>query len=207
MGHWYLSPLQSRHFGTSYNSPNRHQLPGPFSWISLMVWNLFPFKDDFSLGKSQKLRGAKSGLWGAESPGWFDVSPKNSAWDMMHEWANCCDEAANHQLPIAVAFWIIPVVRAEECSNFMQNLIQIRCSTHSVIYNVTATQYTCSLNSIYHPHWLAQWSHHCSRMHIPVHSPGLPGYVNVMQTVIVILTMAELFLDRPHMIISFHQMA
>ena len=42
---------------------------------------------------------------------------------------------------------------------------------------------------------------------ILVYSPGLPGYLNVMQTVIVILTMAELFLDRPHMIISFHQMA
>ena len=28
-----------------------------------MVWNLFPFKGDFSLGKSQKSQGAKSGLW------------------------------------------------------------------------------------------------------------------------------------------------
>ena len=33
----------------------------------------------------------------------------------------------------------------------MQNLMQIRCSTHSVILNATTTQYTCSLNSIYHP--------------------------------------------------------
>ena len=51
-----------------------------FSWISSKVWNLFPFKGDCSLGKSQKLQAAKSGLeWGcvAESPGWFDVSPKN----------------------------------------------------------------------------------------------------------------------------------
>ena len=33
-----------------------------FSWISSMVWNLFSFKGDFSLGKSQKSQGAKSGL-------------------------------------------------------------------------------------------------------------------------------------------------
>ena len=39
-------------------------ISGPFwfSWISLMVWNLFPFKGDFSLGKSQKSQGTKSGL-------------------------------------------------------------------------------------------------------------------------------------------------
>ena len=33
-----------------------------FSWISSMIWNLFPFKGDFSFGKSQKSQGAKSGL-------------------------------------------------------------------------------------------------------------------------------------------------
>ena len=80
----------------------------------------------------------------------------------------------------------------------MQNLMQIHCSTGLVILNATTTQYTCSLNSNYHPHWLVQWSHHCSCMHIPVHSPWLPGYINVVQTILVILTMAGLFPDRPH---------
>ena len=36
--------------------------PITFSWISLTVWNLFPFKGDFSSGKSQKSQGAKSCL-------------------------------------------------------------------------------------------------------------------------------------------------
>ena len=36
----------------------------------------------------------------------------------MHEWACCRDEAANHQLPIAVAFWVIQTVSIEECSSF-----------------------------------------------------------------------------------------
>ena len=34
--------------------------PVIFSWISLTAWNLFPFKGDFSFGKSQKCQGAKT---------------------------------------------------------------------------------------------------------------------------------------------------
>ena len=62
-----------------------------------------------------------------------------------------------------------------------------------VILNSMATQYTCSLNGIYRPHWLVQWSWHCSCMCIPVHSLWLPGYISVMQTILVILTMARFF--------------
>ena len=36
--------------------------PVLFSWISSTVWNIFPFKDDFSFWKSQKLQGTKYGL-------------------------------------------------------------------------------------------------------------------------------------------------
>ena len=56
------------------------------------------------------------------------------------------------------AFWITWTVSVEECSTLMLDLIQIRWSTHSVILSVTATQSTCSLNGVYHPQWLAQWS-------------------------------------------------
>ena len=38
-------------------------------------------------------------------------------------------------------------------------------------------------------------------MHIPVHSPRLPGYINVMQIILIILTMAGLFPDIPHIIL------
>ena len=57
---------------------------------------------------------------------------------MMHEQARCRDEAANHQLPIAVAFWIIWIVSTGECSRLPQNLMQIHCSTRSVTLNATA---------------------------------------------------------------------
>ena len=150
------------------------------------------------LGKARSFRAPNLGCRGTESPGWFHVSSKNSAWDVMHEWACCQDEAADHQLPIAAAFWIIQIVSLEECSSSTQNLMQIHCSTRSVILNATATQYTCSLEGIYYPHWLVQWSHWCSHMHIPVHSPWLPGYSDVTQTILVVFTTAGLFPDRPY---------
>ena len=46
--------------------------------------------------------------------------------------------------------------------------MQICRSTRSVIVNAMATQYTLSFNDIYRPHWLVQWSRHCSHMCIPV---------------------------------------
>ena len=146
------------------------------------------------LGKARSYRAPSLGCRGAESPGWFDVSPKTL--HMMHEQAHCCDEAASHQLPIAAAFWIIRIVSTEACSSLMKNFMQIHCSTCSVILNVMATEYTCSLNGVYHPHWLVQWSCHCSHMHIPVHPPWLPGYIDVMQTILIMLTTAGLFSNR-----------
>ena len=147
------------------------------------------------LGKARSIRVRSLGCRGPESPGWFDVSPKNSEQDMMHEQGCCCDEAANHQLPMAAAFWIIPIVSLEEWSSLMHNLVQIHCSTPSVILNMMATQCTCSLSGIYWPHWLVNPSFFTCIL--PVHSPWLPGYTAV-QTVLVIVTMAVLFLNRPH---------
>ena len=121
---------------------------------------------------------------------------QKTAWNVLHEWAHCQDEAANHQLPIAAAIWIIQIVSTEEHSSLTQNLMQISCSALLVVLHVMATQYPCSFKGIYHPHWLVQWSRYCSHMHIPDHSPWLPGYV--MQTILVMLAMAGLLPDRPH---------
>ena len=95
------------------------------------------------------------------------------------------------------AFWIIWIVCTGEWSSLMQNLMQICCSTCSVILNAIATQYTCSLNSVYHPHWLVHSSLKSSLFTcIPVQSPWLPGYLSVLQTILLILTMAGLFPQR-----------
>ena len=197
---------------------------------------------------------------------------------MMHEQACCCDEAANHQLSRAAASWIIRIVSVEECSSLTQNVMQMHCSTRSVILNAMATQCTCSLNGplvqwshpcshmcipVHSPwrpkhidvsadcsccinngwtfsgqtsyginyamtslafrrsmlfsqdhkehtciwtnlvYYLVQWGRHCSFMHIPVHSPWLPGNIDVTQTVLIVLTMAGLFPDSPCMWLIF----
>ena len=160
-----------------------------------MVWNPW--------GKARSLRAPNLGYRRAESPEWFDVSQKNSAWAVMREQMHCCDEAANHQLPIAAAFWIIWMVSAEDCWSLTQNLMQMCCSIHSVILNARVTQYTFSLNGVYRPHWLVQGCRHCSCMHIPVHSHWLPGYIDVTHTILIILTMAGPFLDRLHILTVF----
>ena len=51
----------SQHFAKSFVGVTI-SCPIVFSWVSATVWNLFPFKGDFSFGKSQKSQGAKSGL-------------------------------------------------------------------------------------------------------------------------------------------------
>ena len=43
------------------------------------------------------------------------------------------------------------------------------------------------------PFWLVQWSGHCSHMRIPLHSPWLPGSVDVVQTLLIILTVVGYF--------------
>ena len=70
----------------------------------------------------------------------------------------------------------------------LYSLSRLECNSHTV-HLPTQWALPPSLTSIV--------KCHCSRMHISVHSPWLPGYIDVTQTVLVILTMAGLFLDRP----------
>ena len=140
---------------TPWNLTQFSQLPSiaPLYFPESQWWSEMSFlsKVILVLGKTRSHRVPNLGCRETESPGWLDVSPKNSAQDVMHEQVHSCDEAANQQLPIAAAFWIIWIVSMEECSSFMQNLMQICCSACSVILNAMATQYSCSFNSVYHP--------------------------------------------------------
>ena len=163
-GQWHLSALQSRCFGTSHSSLVRHHLPCCIFLTFIGGLKSLHFQRWFSFQEKPEVTGHQIWAVGAWIIWVIWCFATNSAQDVMREQACCCDEAANHQLPIAAAFWIIQIVwivSKEECSSLTQNLMQIRCSTHSVILNVMATQYTCSLDGVSHPHGLAQWSHHC----------------------------------------------
>ena len=67
-----------------------------------------------------------------------------------------------------------------------------------LILNVMATQYTCSLNSIYRPHWLVQWSRHCSPMCIPVHSPWCQVTLTLHKPFSLYKQRLDFFLEWPH---------
>ena len=64
--------------------------------------------------------------------------------------------------------------------------------------------FECKGNTV---HMLTQWcppppltttvKYHCSCMSTPVHSPWLPGFINIMQIILIILTMVGIFPDRP----------
>ena len=118
------------------------------------------------LGKARSCKVLNLGCSGAESPGSFNVLPKNcrcDAWAGALSWWSC-------QSPFSHSFSLLNHPNSFWEGMFKLNAkfdLQIHCSTYSVILNVTATQYTCSLNIIYCPHWLVQWSCHCSHMHIP----------------------------------------
>ena len=109
---------------------------------------------------------------------------------MIHEWAHCCDEAANHQLAIAVAFGIMPPNR------FCGGMFKLNAKSDAYSLLCLLSHFECDGHTV---HMLTQWchcpplpgkmSHHCSHMYIPVHSPWLPSYIDVMQTIIVMLTM------------------
>ena len=80
--------------------------------------------------------------------------------------------------------------------------LNTECDADSLLYSLSHFKWNSHTehmltHGIYRPHWLVQWSCHCSHMRIPVHSPWLPGYIHVMQTILIILTMAGLFQDRP----------
>ena len=115
---------------------------------------------------------------------------------MMHERAHYHDEAVNHQLPIAAAFWIIWIVSVEECSRLM-HLMQIHCSTHLVILNATATQYTSSLNGVYCPPLTSTVK---SSLFAHAYFSPLSLAVRLhrccMETVLIRLTELDFFLDR-----------
>ena len=122
---------------------------------------------------------------------------KCDAWVGMLSWWSC-------QSPVAHGYSLL-----NHPNTFHRGMFKLNAKfdadslLYSVILNETATRYTCSLNGIYHPHWLVQWSHHCSCVRIPVHSPWLLGYIELAQTVI-ILTTAGLSPDRPRILYTSH---
>ena len=95
------------------------------------------------------------------------------------------------------AFWVIQIVSTEECSSLMQNLMQICCSNCSVISNTTGH----TVHMLTQRHLLPSLTSAVKlSLFTYVHSSPLPwllNYIDVVQTILMILKMAGLFPDRP----------
>ena len=90
---WCLSPLQSRHRGTSHNLPSvsstvQNTLQNPLLELSSAAPSYFPESHQWSeiyslskvilvLGKARSCRAPTLGYMGVEPPGRFNVSPQN----------------------------------------------------------------------------------------------------------------------------------
>ena len=153
-------------------------------------------------GKVSSCRVPNLGCKGEESPGWFiggitwwflkTLCTRHDAWAGVLLWWSC-------QSPVAHSCGLLNHPNCFHTGRFKLNAkFDADYFIYSLILKTMATQYTCSLKSVYHPHWLVQWSPHCSCLCIPVHSPWLPGYIHVVQTILVILTMDGHFLGRPY---------
>ena len=148
------------------------------------------------LGKARSHRAPNLGSRGAESPGWFDVSPKNcmrcDVWAGALLWWSC-------QSPVAHSCGLLNHLNSFHEGMFKLNAKFDEDSLFYLLSHFECGGHTVHMLSQWHllPHWLVQWSCHCSRMWIPVHSPWLPGYINIVQTILIILTMVGCFPDRP----------
>ena len=142
------------------------------------------------LGKARNHGVPNLGCSGAESPGPFDVSQKNSAGDVMHKRAHCRDEAANHQLPIAAA------------SSFPGGKFKLNTKFDADLLFYSRSHFECDGHTV---HMLTQWhllplltSTVKSSLFTHAHSSPVSlaaSYINVVQTVLIILTMAGFFPD------------
>ena len=82
IGQWCPSPLQSRQLGTSRSSPSHHQLPCRILLNLTDGLKSLPFQRWFQFWKKPEVTGCHIWAVGSCIHGWFDVSPKTSAWDM-----------------------------------------------------------------------------------------------------------------------------
>ena len=118
----------------------------------------------------------------------------------MHEWARCCDEAANHQLSISCGL-------LNHLNSFHRGMCKLpgKFDTDSLLYLLSRFEFnghTVHMLPLQHlpPPLIStvKSSLFTSHMHVPVHCPWAPGYGDIVQTLLVILTIAGLSPHRPY---------
>ena len=93
------------------------------------------------------------------------------------------------------ALWITWIVSMEECPSLTQNLMWFVALLTQSFW--VRWPHSTQAHSMVSTTATVQYSYHCSRMCIPVLSPWLLGYLDVVQTGLIIVMMAGPFPDRP----------
>ena len=157
----------SRHLGPSHSSPNSRHLPCHIFLNLFEGLKSLPFQNISVLRKSISHRAPHQGWRGQR----FSQTTLHDAHYMSHEGPRCRDTAANHLLPIAVAFRVVPTVYTGMFS-LTWNLMQILCCTGSVTLNVMATG-THAHSGASNACTTSDRSGHHSHKRILFHSPWL----------------------------------
>ena len=199
---WHLSLLQIRILDLN-SSPSCPQLPH-CSFLNLIssVKSL-PFQRCFSFGKSQMSQGNKSGLQGR----WVTwviwcFPPKKT----LHQTWCMSKRVFVIKLPITSCPYAHSCGLLNYPNSFRGETFKLNAkldAEDSLFYSLS--HFECNSHTV---HMLTQW-HLLPPLTSTVKSPlithvhssplfSLPSYINVVQTVLIILTMAGLFLDRPH---------
>ena len=174
IGQLYLSPLQSRHLWdlTHFSqSPSAAPSYFPESHWQSEISSLS--KVILVLGKARSHRAPNLGCRGAGPSGWFDVSPKNcrghNVWALPW-WSISCPWLHLLNLPNSSHRGVFKLNIEFDTHSFLYSLSHFECDSHTV-----------PMLTLPHllPPMKVQWSRQCSHMHIPVHSPWLPGYIDV----------------------------
>ena len=192
IGHWCLSIFQSRHLGASHSSPNRHQLP----WCILL--NLIdglkslPFQRRFWFWKESEVSGYQ--IWAIGGLFTKNLCIRYDARRGKLLWWSC-------QSPVAYSCRLL-----NHPNSFCGRMPKLneKFDVGSLLYSLSHSE--CDGHTA---HMLTQWcllspltstmklslSHTC----VPVHCPWLPVYIDITQTIFIIVTVVGLFLDRTPM--------
>ena len=175
------------------------------SWISLVAWNLFPFQVILVLGK-------------ARSPKAPNVDCRGAEWVTWVIWCFAKKLCMRHDAWVGTSSrWSCQSLVAHSCSllnhpnGFCGGMFKLNAKfdADSLPYSLShfecgmATQYTCLLTGIYCSPLTSTVK---SSLFTHVHSRPLSlAAINVLQTVLIILTMAGLFPDRPRILFKLFE--
>ena len=120
--------------------------PIVFSWISSMVWNLFPFKGYCSFGKARSYRAPNLDCRGAESPGDLMFCEKTlhrrDAWVSALSWWSC-------QSPVAHSLGLL-----NHLKSFCGGIIRLKTKFDADSSLYSLSHFECNNNTV---HMLTQW--------------------------------------------------